>query len=360
MDQKVIQALHIYVLIIMNTGFMVHVLLLPNILTAAQRDAWISVIISVVPCIVWTLFIFYIYKKLDKEDIIAFLKKWSTPFVTNIFTIAFGVYFIINAFITVKFTVIWAKANYTHDIPNIMVVSLFTFICIFASYKGIRTISTLALLFLPFVTFFGIFVGLGNTTNKNYELLFPVFESGYRNTLNGILYTSTGYLEIIVFLFLTPYLKNKLKAKWLLLVGIILIMLTLGPLMGAIAEFGSVEAVKMRNPAYEQWKLLRFGYYITRLDFLSIFQWLSGAMIRTSLCLFIGYKLISNSKHQKWILLSLYLLVVIGTLIHWDATSFFYFIYKYFFPISGLFLLSAAIILLFLIIKKGKGKGETL
>lgn len=39
MDQKVIQALHIYVLIIMNTGFMVHVLLLPNILSASQRDA---------------------------------------------------------------------------------------------------------------------------------------------------------------------------------------------------------------------------------------------------------------------------------------------------------------------------------
>ncbi len=80
MDQKVIQALHIYVLIIMNTGFMVHVLLLPNILTASQRDAWISVIISVVPCIVWTLFIFYIYKKLDKEDIIAFLKKMVYTF----------------------------------------------------------------------------------------------------------------------------------------------------------------------------------------------------------------------------------------------------------------------------------------
>src|ERR687889_354245 len=108
MDQKVIQALHIYVLIIMNTGFMVHVLLLPNILSASQRDGWISVIISVVPCIVWTLFIFYIYKKLDKEDIICFLKKWSTPFVTYIFTIAFGLYFIINAFITVKFTLIWA------------------------------------------------------------------------------------------------------------------------------------------------------------------------------------------------------------------------------------------------------------
>ncbi|MGE7905227.1 GerAB/ArcD/ProY family transporter [Peribacillus sp. NPDC094092] len=356
MDQKVIQAVHIYVLIIMNTGFMVHVLLLPNILTASQRDAWVSVAISVFPCIVWTLFIFYIYKKLDKEDIIALLKKWSTPIVTYIFTIAFALYFVMNAFITVKFTVIWAKANYTHDIPNIVVVSLFTFICSFATYKGIRTISTLALLFLPFVTFFGIFVGLGNTPNKNYELLFPVFESGYRHALNGMLYTSAGYLEMIVFLFLTPYLKDKLKAKWILLVGVILIMLTLGPLMGAIAEFGSVEAVKMRNPAYEQWKLLRFGYYITRLDFLSIFQWLTGSMIRISLCLYIGYKLISNAKHQKWILLSLYLMIVFGTLIHWDATSFFYFIYKYFFPISSLFLLSAAIVLLFLIIKKGKGE----
>ncbi|MEH6996690.1 GerAB/ArcD/ProY family transporter, partial [Neobacillus drentensis] len=133
---------------------------------------------------------------------------------------------------------------------------------------------------LPLVSLFGFLVGIGNFSNKNYNLLFPIFENGFDGFFQGFIYTFSGMFEIIFILFLTPYIKDRIKAKWLIFVGFILVSLTLGPLMGAITEFGSVEAAKLKNPAYEQWKLLMLGVHITRLDFLSIFQWLSGAFIR--------------------------------------------------------------------------------
>jgi spore germination protein KB len=352
MNQKVISAIHIYILLILSTGFIVHVLSIPLLLTVSKRDAWISVIFSFIPFILWILIVFYIYKRLN-TSFFSFLKmKFSIPI-----SIVFGFYFFISAVITLKSTVIWAKTNYTFEIPNLVVVSLFTLICLYASIKGIRTISTVAFLILPFVILFGLVVGLGNIPNKNFELLFPIFENGYKDSLKGLIFSCSGLFEIIYLLFLTPYLKDPLKLKWLLLVGFMLVLLTLGPLVGAITEFGSVEAEKMRNPAYEQWRILSIGH-VTRLDFLSIFQWLSGAFVRISLSLFIADNLFFRQKKTGWVLPILSLLLIIALCIPWNATSFFYFLKNIFYPISLLFQICSLLLFLLLIHLKGDRNAE--
>lgn len=350
MNQKVISATHIYVLLIISTGFIVHVLSIPMLLTASKRDAWISVIFSSIPFILWILLVFYIYKKLNKNNITidSFLKmKFSI-----LFSVMFGLYFFINAFITLKFTVIWAKTNYAFEVPNMAIVLSFSFICLYASIKGIRTISTIAIFILPLVSLFGVLVGVGNWPNKDFELLFPIFEKGYRDSLKGVVYACSGFFEIIYLLFLSPYLKDKLRMKWLLLVGLMLVVLTLGPLMGAITEFGSVEAEKMRNPAYEQWRLLSIGH-VTRLDFLSIFQWLSGSFVRISLSLFIAGKLFTYKENKRWILPAFYLCLILAVSFPWDATSFFYFLKKIYYPINLLFQICSLLLFLLLIHLKG-------
>lgn len=347
MNQKVINAIHIYLLLIISTGFIVHVISIPMLLTASKRDAWISVIFSLIPFILWILIVFYIYKKLNK-NIHSFHKmKFSLPI-----SIVYGIYFLTNAFITLKFTLIWAKTNYTFEIPNFVVVLLLTIICLYASIKGIRTISTITFLVLPFVILFGLIVGIGNVPNKNFELLFPIFENGYKDTFQGLIYACAGLFEITYLLFLTPYLKDQLKLKWLILVGFMLVLLFLGPLVGAITEFGSVEAEKMRNPAYEQWRILSIGH-ATRLDFLSIFQWLSGAFVRISLSLFIAGKLFYDNKKKGWVLPIFSLLLIIAVCIPWNATSFFYFLKRIYYPISLLFQICTLLLFLLLIHFKG-------
>lgn len=358
MNRKMIQAVHIYILLIMSTGFMVHVLIIPALLSTSNRDAWLSVFFSTIPFILWILLVFYVYKKLNTLDILSLLKRKLSSSGVFILSIVFGTYFLISAFITLKYTFLWANDNYTYEIPNFVVVLLFVLICLYASVKGIRTISTIAFLLLPFVSFFGFLVGIGNSPNKNYELLFPIFENGYKDFLQGLVHTCSGLFEIIFLVFLTSYIKDRLKVKWLILTGFILVFLTLGPLIGAISEFGSEEAVKLRNPAYEQWKLLTIGVHVTRLDFLSIFQWLSGAFVRISLSLFIAEKIFMLNQKIKWILPILYLILIIGTCIPWDATSFFYFLQKYFFPISLIFQICTMLLLFLIIHLKGDNHEE--
>jgi len=355
MTQKTINALHIYILIIMSTGFMGHVLMVPILLSTSNRDSWLSVILSMIPLILWILILFYLYKKLlPDENILSVLKrKCPYPWMYMILSVSLGTYFFITAFITLKYTLFWAKGNYTLETPDYVIVLLFVLICFYSTKKGLLTISTMAFLVLPFVSILGFLVGIGNSSNKNYEQLFPLFENGYSPFFHGFIYSCAGLFEILFLLFLSPFIKDHLKVKWLLLVGLILVVLILGPLTGAISEFGPQEAAKMRNPAYEQWRLLKIGEHFTRLDFLSIFQWLSGAFIRISLSLFIAEKILSLKKKANLLLPSLYLLLFISVCFPLDARSFFYILQTYFFPISLGFQISFCTLFLFLIHSKG-------
>ncbi|MED1467593.1 endospore germination permease [Bacillus salipaludis] len=352
MIQKVIHSTNIYILLIMSTGFMVHVLLHPVILTSSKRDSWLSVIASVVPLILWTVMIYYLNKKFEQKNMFSLLISLH-PLISYPIRILFSLYFFLTAFITFKYTGFWAKSNYAYDIPSFIVVVPFAFLCYYASLKGIRTIGSLSIFLLPLVLLFGFLVGIGNIKNKDYSMLFPVFEHGNQGFFYGIIYTCASSFEIMYFLFITPYIKDRIKIKPLMFVSIGIFFLTLGPLVGAIAEFGAEEAEKLKVPAYEQWKLLTLGVHITRLDFLSIFQWFSGAFIRISLSMFIVNQLLDHYQKMKWILPVLYTLLIVSVLIPWDFSSFFSHLYSVYFPASMVFLFFAFGLLFFLSRIKG-------
>lgn len=339
----------------MSTGFMVHVLLHPVILTVSKRDSWISVIGSVVPLLLWTVIIYYLNKKFEKKNLLTFLFSLH-PIISYSFRIMICLYFFLQAFITLQYTDFWAKTNYTSDIPDFLVIVPFAALCYYASLKGIRTIASLSIFLLPFVVMFGFLVGIGNVKNKDYSLLFPVFEHGYQDFYLGILYTCACSFEIIYLIFITPYIKDRIKTKQLMIVSTVLFFLAFGPLVGGIAEFGAEEAEKLKVPAYEEWKLLTLGVHITRLDFLSIFQWLSGAFIRISLYMLMVKQLLDRYKNKHWILLIIYVLLIISVLIPWDFSSFFTFLYSVYYPVSLVFLLVLVGLLFFF----RKIKGDTI
>ncbi|MEK5444846.1 MULTISPECIES: GerAB/ArcD/ProY family transporter [unclassified Fredinandcohnia] len=361
MKGKLISAVHIYVLLIMSTGFMVHVQILPVLLSTSNRDSWLSVIFSTIPFIIWILLVYYLYKKINGQtDIFSLLsKKVKYKWIYTLLNGILGSYFLLVALVTLKFTFIWAKGNYSLDTPDFVIIIMFAVVCFYASLKGLLTISTIAFISLPVVSIFGFTVGIGNTPRKDYELLFPFFENGYSEFLQGILYSCSGLFDIVFLLFLTPFIQNKLKAKWLILTGFMLVCLILGPLTGALSEFGLQEAVKLRNPAYEEWRLLKIGEHITRLDFLSMFQWLSGAFVRISLCLFIVEKLFTFRKSAKWVLPTLYSILILGVYIPWDAHSFFLFLKNIYFPISLGVQIFILLFFLLLIHLAGEKHGES-
>ncbi|MED1864624.1 endospore germination permease [Fictibacillus nanhaiensis] len=351
--QSGISPLHIYFLIILSSGLINHVLIIPVILSASGRDAWVSIMLSVLPYIVFILLIGSVLKKLGNQNFLDYLKIRLGPIPYYLLSGVFIIYFFFNAGITFRDTITWTQTNYLMDTPSLALGLLLGVLCFFGTNKGLQELSIVAMIALPLVVSFGLFIAFGNIQHKDYSMLLPITEHGWSPVLNGCVYVLSGLTELCTLLFLVQHTKKTLKWKHVFIVEFILVGLMIGPTMAAIAEFGPYEANKLRYPAFEQWKLLTISKEITRMDFLSIFQWISGAFIRVSLLIFLVAKLTGVKKHRTWLVASLYILLIVYTLAPISNISIFNFLYDFFFPIQMYVILPlVSIICIYVLIKK--------
>lgn len=137
----------------------------------------------------------------------------------------------------------------------------------------------------------------------------------------GVVFVGAGFVELIILLFMQQHIRVKYSLLSLLMLALILIGLTFGPVTGAISEFGVGESEKLRYPAYEEWRLVNIGLYIEHMDFLSIYQWFSGAFIRMSLTMFLIVDILriqSNGK-RLFVLAVLFSLLIAVSVLPYSA-----------------------------------------
>lgn len=297
----------IYCITILGVGLMNHVMVLPPLLQEAKRDAWISVLVSLPLYLVWIAALHFIMKRTKQQAILPWLRDRFGPFPSWLMKVIFLVYLFFISAVTLKETITWAHASYLPRTPELVLSLSLMALCVWASRIGIRAIAFVAGILLPFVIVLGDFVMSANLPRKSYVLLTPMLENGWMPVLGGCLYVGGGLAELIVLLLLQHQMKKKVRFWSVALLGVFLVGLVLGPVTGGIAEFGPVVAASLRYPAYEEWRLVTLGRYIQHVDFLSIYQWLSGALIRISVSLYLMVELITDGEPQdgKWSVISL-------------------------------------------------------
>ena len=122
----------------------------------------------------------------------------------------------------------------------------------------------------------------------------------------------SGHIELISLLFLQHKIYDKFTFKAITINSMILSWLVMGPLIGGIIEFGPEEAARTRFPAYEEWRLVSIGRFIEHVEFLSIYQWSTGALIRVAFLLFLSIEvLVIKDKRKKRGILLIYSLIVL-------------------------------------------------
>ncbi|MCD1257422.1 endospore germination permease [Paenibacillus athensensis] len=286
-------------IIILATGLMNHVMVIPPLLQAAHRDAWLSVLAIIPLYLVWTGILFIIMRRTNQQAFFPWLQTHCGKWISGAVRACFIVYLFLICTLTMKDTAMWTHTSYLPRTPQWILSVTLLMLCCYAAHAGLRSIAICAGILLPFVIVFGDFVLSANLPVKNYHLLFPVMEQGVQPLLQGTVYVGGGLVEIIILLLFQHQLKKKIPLWSLLLLAVFLVMLVFGPLTGAIAEFGPVEAAKLRYPAYEEWRLVSVGQYIRHLDFLSIYQWLSGAFVRISTALLLLVDLLSGGGSKR-------------------------------------------------------------
>ncbi|MFF0829055.1 endospore germination permease [Brevibacillus sp. NPDC003359] len=298
----------IVVMLLLTNGLMNHVIVIPMMLDSAKRDSWISVLLAGLLYLLWTALLYGIYKKTEHEHLFHWIKKtYGFPlyFVLALLTC---VYCFTIATMTMTDTITWVNLSFAPETPLAVHTILFAVLCLVNAMFGIRSIAMTSSVLLPFVVLLGFFVMSTNFPNKDYSLLLPMMENGIAPVLRGMMYAGTGFVELILLLFMQHHLQSRVPYYQFFILAFVMIGLTFGPTLGAIVEFGPDKAGKLRYPAYEEWRLANIGLYIEHLDTLSIYQWFSGAFTRISLSLLLIVEIlmIPYGKKRIWWLIGLF------------------------------------------------------
>jgi len=289
-----ISILHVIFLSMTVIGLKNHVTIIPPIIDAAGRDGWASVILAFFIIFFWLFLLVYIQKKSNQEPIRDWLEGKIGKIGSTIVTYIIVIYLLILAAFTMVETLQWINSTFLPQTPAMILLLIYTILCILLVTTSLQTIVILNVFVLFGVAFTNIQV-------KDYELLRPFFEHGFQPVIKGMIYPASGFIELFILLFLQHQFKDRIRWYHFGIMLFILMGLTLGPLMGAIAEFGPTEAAKQRYPAYEEWGLVSIGRYIEHLDFFSIYQWLTGTFIRVSFLLYVIADLLKMTGDPKQI-----------------------------------------------------------
>jgi spore germination protein (amino acid permease) len=318
-------------MIILSTGLLNHVMLIPLLLQTAKRDSWLSVLITTGVFIPWVMLLYYILKKTDSKQLNTWVKEYFGTVISYLFLFIFVLYLFFMSAMTLRETINF-NSFYLPNTPGIVIALSLSLICFYNSYSGIRSIAITAGVLLPIVIVLGFFVMTANIPHKNYTLLKPLLENGFHPVLMGSFYAGSGLIELVTITFMVQYLNSPVKWHSLFILFFTFMILMLGPLIGAITEFGLEESESYRYPAFEEWRLVSIGRFIEHLDFLSVYQWLSGAFIRISLCSFLLVDLLNIKKKRirMWLLASLYIIYIVLAIFPISDMKYFAFLTVYF------------------------------
>ncbi|WP_158211589.1 GerAB/ArcD/ProY family transporter [Alkalihalobacterium alkalinitrilicum] len=304
MQHKEISAFHVILLFMMSTGLHNHVIIIPSLIEVAGRDAWVAILFAFVTYFFYILIVYFIIRKTKQQNLYVWIKgNYGKP-ISSIILILIGIYLLTISAVTLKDMILWTNITYLPRTPEIVIALSFLVLCLFMASTTIRTIAIVNGILLPIVILLGFIVMSANFAKKDYSLLTPLFEHGYGPALQGMVYVGSGLVEVFIILCIQHRVKTRINYVALVVIGFLLTWLTIGPTMGAIALFGPEKSGQIRFPAFEQWALLSIGRFVEHVDFLSIFQWLSGGFVRISLALFIIIDLlqVKQDHKKKWLL----------------------------------------------------------
>ncbi|MBA2943090.1 endospore germination permease [Paenibacillus sp. CGMCC 1.16610] len=348
-----ITALQLYYVIIISIAITNHVLLIPVLLHYGKRDSWVGAGLSILPTVLWVCLVYLIIKRSKQQNLLLWIgQRYGNFVVFFLKVVAIGIA-MTHATITMQDMVTWTHISYLPRTPPIMISLAFMIFCFFAAREGIRAIAITSGILLPVVVLLGYFVMGANFQYKDYSLLTPLFTHGYGPALKSMYLTSGSSFELLSIVFLQHHADTRIRLPSLIIVAACLVGLTVGPLIGAIAIFGPFEADELRYPAFEQWRMVTLGKYISHLDFLSIFQWISGACIRMSMLMFltIDVLMIQKKRTRTWLLIGMSLFFVTMCLLPVTDNQMVGFIQEWYYPmmfVTGAGLLLVLLVLIFL------------
>jgi len=299
-------------LVIITLAIAVHVELVPFLLKSAGRDAWAAELVCIPIAVLIWIGIWFVVRLGPRLSPLDRIPRWCQPLLI----VLVDAFVIISLAQSLDSWQSFVGIVFLPGVPPPLVVISLVFTCIWIARHGLGTIAVTVGFLLPIIMVFGVMNSLGTMPDKQYFLLFPLLERGLSPFLQSVLIPIPIMGEFLIILFFAHQIRGKNALKlypWLWTLGILAII-SVGLVMGLLAEYGPYEVAHFRFPAFGGWRLLTFGEYIERLDYFAIYQWTAGLAGRMMVLLYITGQVFRHASIRLPHMVGVAVLAVIVTL----------------------------------------------
>ncbi|WP_171654932.1 endospore germination permease [Paenibacillus foliorum] len=345
-------------MLLLSLGISNHVFIIPHLIQAAGRDSWFSILLGYVVLLGWSLILYLVLKSMRAKTFNEWLKErigifgcWLVCGVLVLYLLILGILIIFDTTRNINIYLLPRT-------PNAVVVLSFMLVSYSAARSGLKTIVYMSTVLLPIVWLLGIGISLFTMRSKDYGIIHPFFVEGIGPNLHGGVIVFGGSIELLVLLLLQHKMSKPINYGTMFVLLTLLVGLIAGPTLGSLSAFGPSEAGNMRFPAFEQWRLVMIGDYISHVDFLAVFQLMAGSVTRSALLLHLLSELIIGRfpRFRQTVVGCCAALVSIPSLMQISDTTMQEAIHRYFYTFSFIFgIAMLAALYVFSFIPKRKG-----
>ncbi|MRH42064.1 GerAB/ArcD/ProY family transporter [Aquibacillus halophilus] len=302
------------------------ILFIPSFLAnVAKQDAWISAIVATVLGLFTVLFYSKLYKLYPKKSYFEcatfILGKWIGGAVILITYIYF---FILSSLI------LWdlgefLKTQVLVQTPIQVILILFMLTVIYTVRLGIENVGRTSEVFLPWVLGLFLLMCVFLIWSLEKGNLLPYLEKGVMPVLHGSYYLlSFPYLELIIFLMITPYVNKETKVQKSFLQGTLVaggLLITTTFL--CILVLGADVTARNTFPVYVLGKMVSVGEFLERLEIIIAIIWFLSIYFKLAIVFYVLVASLSDfvkAKDYRPITLPLGMLLVVMSPIMFTST----------------------------------------
>jgi spore germination protein KB len=229
----------------------------------------------------------------------------------------------------------------------------------YAVFSGLEVIARINEILLPIGLIILIFIAVINIPYLDLTKLLPILYDGFAPSLKGTLFIQTWMLEIVVFLQILPYIKNKKKIRISMNISIGFLGISLQVGVMTIAVFGVALTGKLLFPALDYVRYAKLGHYIQNLDISIMIVWISGIFIKIAFSYFAGTLALAQLfglKSYRKIIIPVGIIIVVFSTVTGRTLTDILFVLKYILPFYFLFMAMVLPCLLLLVSFLREGK----
>lgn len=274
----------------------------------AKQDAWIAMLLYIIPGVILQLVYTSLWSKYPQDTIVTYMPKIFGKFLGYVLGALYTVFFAYEAARVLRDSIALISISIMPKLSLTLSSVIFMVVIGYAAYLGFENLSRAAHLFLPMLIFFFIMLWIFLVTTpyalKLYNLQ-PVLENGIAPVIKeGWKLITFPYGESILFTMFFPSVVETSKVRKAAVMAIIAqgILLSINTIL-FISVLGVDFASNSLFPLLQTIRMIKIGETFDRLDIFIVLIMVIGAFIKVSFFMYgamLGTAQLIKSKEVKY------------------------------------------------------------